>query len=66
MSEPTERWRRAAACVDASGPDRFVAPSTASRDAALLVAEFCVGGPVAQCRRFSIGVGCAGVCGRGR
>ncbi len=54
MSEHIEGWRRAAACAEAPDPDRFVAPSTPSRDAQLLAAEFCADCPVQQpCRAYA-------------
>ena len=48
MSEHTEEWRLVAASTTAPDPDRFLVPSTPSRDAQLLTAEFCAacpGGP---------------------
>ncbi|MGH4019664.1 MAG: WhiB family transcriptional regulator, partial [Pseudonocardiaceae bacterium] len=54
MNEPTEGWRLAAACATAPDPDRFVSPSTPSRDAQLLAAEFCATCPVQQpCRAYA-------------
>jgi hypothetical protein len=47
-------WRLAAACATAPDPDRFLAPSTPSRDAQLLATEFCATCPVAPpCRTYA-------------
>ncbi|MGH4022054.1 MAG: WhiB family transcriptional regulator [Pseudonocardiaceae bacterium] len=64
MSEHTEEWRQAAACATAPDPDRFVAPSSASREAALLAAEFCAVCPVARpCRTYARATRSEGVWG---
>ena len=63
MSEHTEEWRLVAASTTAPDPDRFLVPSTPSRDAQLLTAEFCAACPGARlCRQVQqVGISCRSI-----